>query len=195
MTDEVTSGQQRRREVSHCHHNRLRVPIVTCVQEQPSCLARRAVSARSDVGRGRRQLRALLRARDARRALPVRLGRRGDGIADDSAAGADRHGVARLPARRAARASSTAIASTARTSRTHGHRFNPHKLLLDPYAKAIGARRAGTTRSSATASAIATIRRSTTATAPPYAPARRVVDDAFTWGDDRAAAERRGTRR
>jgi isoamylase len=36
-----------------------------------------------------------------------------------------------------------------------GHRFNPHKLLLDPYAKATcSATCAGTTRCSATASAI-----------------------------------------
>ena len=32
-------------------------------------------------------------------------------------------------------ARSTAIASTAPTSRRPGHRFNPNKLLLDPYAK------------------------------------------------------------
>ena len=35
-------------------------------------------------------------------------------------------------------ASSTATASTGRTSRPTGHRFNPNKVLLDPYAKAIG---------------------------------------------------------
>ena len=36
--------------------------------------------------------------------------------------------------------SSTAIASTAPTRRTQGHRFNPEKLLLDPYARAVSGR-------------------------------------------------------
>ena len=39
--------------------------------------------------------------------------------------------------RASAPASATATASTARTTREAGHRFNPHKLLIDPYAKAI----------------------------------------------------------
>ena len=34
--------------------------------------------------------------------------------------------------------SSTAIASTGPTSQQNGHRFNPNKIVLDPYAKAIG---------------------------------------------------------
>ena len=45
--------------------------------------------------------------------------------------------LALLPARASARASATATASTARTSPSDGHRFNPTKLLIDPYAKAI----------------------------------------------------------
>jgi isoamylase len=65
-----------------------------------------------------------------------------------------------------------------------GHRFNPHKLVMDPYAKVVGrvakwddalyGYRAGAddttfdTRDSA-----------------PYAPLCAVVDTAFTWGDDR----------
>ena len=41
-------------------------------------------------------------------------------------------------------APSTAIACMVRTSRRNGHRFNPNKLLLDPYAKAhVGALRLG----------------------------------------------------
>ena len=44
-------------------------------------------------------------------------------------------GTATCPA--SARGSATATASTAATRRSEGHRFNPHKLLLDPYAKAI----------------------------------------------------------
>src|SRR5215212_7951580 len=42
-----------------------------------------------------------------------------------------------------------------------GHRFNPNKVVLDPYAKQIG-------RDSA-----------------PFAPLAAVIDTAFTWGDDR----------
>ena len=68
-----------------------------------------------------------------------------------------------------------------------GHRFNPNKVLLDPYAKAIGRDDAlVATRCSATASA--TRRRicpSTTATTPAFAPLAAVIDPAFTWGDDR----------
>ncbi len=59
-------------------------------------------------------------------------------------------------------ACSTAIASTAPTIRA-GHRFNPNKLLLDPYARRIaGTLPAGATRISATRSASA--RRSLTST-------------------------------
>ena len=81
-------------------------------------LARVTVSARRHLGRRRRQFRAVLRACDPRRAVPVRFPRRGKRVADDPADRADRHGLARLPARRAARASSTAIACTGRTRRT-----------------------------------------------------------------------------
>ena len=41
---------------------------------------------------------------------------------------------------------------TARTSRSSGHRFNPNKLLLDPYARRIAGECAGRTRCSAIAS-------------------------------------------
>ena len=72
--------------------------------ERDPCLARPALSARRDVGRRGRQLRPLLRARDRGRALPVRLARRRARVGPDPAARADRPGLARLPARRAARA-------------------------------------------------------------------------------------------
>ena len=82
-----------------------------------------------------------------------------------------RSGTATCPTR--GRACSTAIARTGPTSREHGHRFNPNKLLLDPYAQ--GARRracAGPTRCSAIASARrAPTSPSTGATARP--PCRR----------------------
>ena len=67
-----------------------------------------------------------------------------------------------------------------------GHRFNPNKVLLDPYAKAIGRDLNGTIRSSVTRSAIPTPTcRSTTATAPPLLRWPWCIDTAFTWGDDR----------
>ena len=67
-----------------------------------------------------------------------------------------------------------------------GHRFNPHKLLLDPYAKAI----AGAIRWSdaqfgyrvGSPNADLSFDRRDSA---PGMPKCRVIDSAFTWGDDR----------
>jgi isoamylase len=68
----------------------------------------------------------------------------------------------------------------------HGHRFNPHKVLLDPYAKAIGrdlqwhdslfGYKVGD------AAADLSIDEADNAA---YAPLAAVIDPAFTWGDDR----------
>ncbi|MDR7414435.1 MAG: glycogen debranching protein GlgX [Armatimonadota bacterium] len=68
----------------------------------------------------------------------------------------------------------------------HGHRFNPRKLVLDPYAKAIGRRlrwhdslygyRVGDPQGD-----LAPDDRDSA----PYAPLAAVVEDAFEWGDDR----------
>ena len=55
-----------------------------------------------DLGRQRHQLRPLFGACDRRRAVPVRFGRQRKGIAAHRAGRADRHGLARLSARRAA---------------------------------------------------------------------------------------------
>ena len=97
-------------------------------------LARASVSARPGVGRRGNQLLALLRARREGRALPLRRGGPRDALRAHRA-----HGVqlARLPLRASARASATATASTAPGPREHGQRFNPAKLLIDPYAKSI----------------------------------------------------------
>ena len=54
----------------------------------------------------------------------------------------DRLRLARLRARISGRASATATASTARTSRSAGLRFNPNVVLLDPYARGARRRRA-----------------------------------------------------
>jgi isoamylase len=65
-----------------------------------------------------------------------------------------------------------------------GHRFNPNKLVLDPYAKVIG-------RTVTWNDALFGFRMGTDDTtfdardSAPYAPVAAVVDTAFTWGDDR----------
>jgi glycogen operon protein len=65
-----------------------------------------------------------------------------------------------------------------------GHRFNPHKLLLDPYAKALGRR---TTAHDALFGFIVGQPDTTfdTRDSAPWAPLAAVADTAFTWGDDR----------
>src|SRR5690348_9056916 len=68
----------------------------------------------------------------------------------------------------------------------HGHRFNPAKLLLDPYAKAVHGRLQwhpalfGYTMESADDLSF------DERDSAPFMPKCRVVDPAFTWGQDRA---------
>ncbi len=68
----------------------------------------------------------------------------------------------------------------------HGHRFNPNKLLLDPYAKAIGRlpRWTDAMHGYVVGDAKADLSFSPVDNAAD-APLGMVVDDAFTWGDDR----------
>ena len=54
--------------------------------------------------------------------------------------GAHRPRVARIPPRRASGTALRVPGARARTRPHEGHRFNPHKLLLDPYAKAVDGR-------------------------------------------------------
>src|SRR5438876_206426 len=65
-----------------------------------------------------------------------------------------------------------------------GHRFNPHKVVLDPYAKMIG--RDATWDDSLFGY---TIGQDDTSfderDSAPFAPLAAVIDTAFTWGDDR----------
>ncbi|MCK7475308.1 MAG: hypothetical protein MZV49_21585 [Rhodopseudomonas palustris] len=88
--------------------------------------------------RRRRQLRGVLGARHAASSCacstPSGRARAGALRAARPARGDVWHGY--LPRRRR-RAWSTACARTAPGSRERGHRFNPHKLLLDPYAREI----------------------------------------------------------
>lgn len=72
---------------------------------------------------------------------------------------------------------------------THGHRFNPHKLLLDPYARQLSGpvRWADVLFGYRLASSRADLsldRRDSAATMPKAV----VVDESFHWGDDRAPA-------
>ncbi len=125
------------------------------------------VPAGRHVGRRGRELLALLRARDGRRPLPVRpAGRRRGGRAHP-AHQPDRPPLARLPPRRPARAASTAIASTGRTSRarvTGSTRTSSSSIRTR--GRSAG-RSGGTTPCTATRSAIPTrTSRSTSATAP-----------------------------
>ena len=106
--------------------------------DEPRGLARtrRSRSAPTWDGEGH-ELLALLRARRARRAVPVRRRRRrGARRARPSA----RRTTGTATCRASAPASATATASTGPTSPRTGHRFNPAKLLIDPYAKAIEGR-------------------------------------------------------
>jgi isoamylase len=67
-----------------------------------------------------------------------------------------------------------------------GHRFNPAKVLLDPYAKAIGrtVRWSDETFGYRIGDPAADLSRDERDSAP-FAPLGSVVDTAFTWGDDR----------
>ena len=140
-----------------------------------------------------RQLRAVLGECHQGRAVPVRprgpardrahraarIHRRG--LARLSARGAPGHAL-RLPRARPLRARAPATASIR------------HKLLLDPYAKALR----GQLRWSDAhfgyrlEQPAARTSRSTGATTPRGMPKCAVVDDAYTWGDDRRPACRWG---
>ena len=122
---------------------------------------------------------------DEGRALPVRQPGPARARAH-RAARAHRGRLARLSPDVVARASSTAIACTAPTSRSTAIASMPHKLLIDPYAKRLAGRlvwsdahfgyRAGSPR------ADLSFDRRDNARGMPKAV---VVDEAFTWGDER----------
>jgi glycogen operon protein len=68
----------------------------------------------------------------------------------------------------------------------HGHRFNPHKVLFDPHAKAVGRqlRWADELFGYRVGDAAADLSFDERDSAP-FAPLAMVIDPAFTWGDDR----------
>ena len=83
-------------------------------------------------------------------------------------------------------ASCTATAFTVRYDPSAGHRFNPHKIVLDPYAKSIGrpVRWDDSMFGYTIGDPTATCRFDTRDNAA-FAPLAAVIDPAFTWGDDR----------
>src|SRR5262245_35128739 len=100
-------------------------------------MAREFVSTRGYLGRQGRQFRPLFRVCRPGRAVLLRHGRRGAAVPVSDDAGTDRPGLACVPAR--------GPPGQLYGYRVHGpyepqqgHRFNPSKLVLDPYAKAIG---------------------------------------------------------
>ena len=111
--------------------------------------------------------------------------RRRSRVADDPAARTDRHGLARLSAGRAARASSMATACTVRSRRTPATASIPTSCVLDPYARV--ARPADALERSALRLHLRRGRHDARRPrdSAPYAPLAAVVDNAFTWGDDR----------
>src|SRR5690606_36352476 len=69
---------------------------------------------------------------------------------------------------------------------TKGHRFNPNKVLLDPYAKAVGrlTRWTDAMQGYIVGDELADLSFSPLDNAAD-APLAMVIDEAFTWGDDR----------
>ena len=142
-------------------------------------------SARRHLGRGRGQFRPVLGQRHQGRGLPVRS----QGPARDRARRAARihpRGLARLSARRPARASSTAIVSTAPTIRPTATASIPTSCSSTPTPARSSATSSGTTPVTAIASARrAAISSWTAATSAFVMPKCQVIDTAVTWGGDR----------
>ena len=147
-----------------------------------------AASARRDLGRLGHQLRPVLGQRHGRRPVPVLARRQARGGAR-APARAHARGVARLPSRRAP-GQLYGYRVHGPYAPAEGHRFNPAKLLIDPYAKGAQlATCAGTMRCTATSwAARRRTTRSISATRLATCPSARSVDPAFTWGGDRRPA-------
>ena len=93
-----------------------------------------ALSARGDLGRGRDELLAVLGER-RRTSSSASSTRTGTSTACRSPSARRSTGTATCPT--SGPGSATPTASTGRGRPSTGHRFNPHKLLIDPYAKSI----------------------------------------------------------
>ena len=146
-----------------------------------------AVPARGDLGWQRRQLRALQRERRGRRAVPVRPGvRRPRDDPDPDAEQTDQVWHVYLPEARPGQLYGYRVYGP--WAPREGHRFNPNKLLIDPYAKAhLRADRVvgRDVRLPAGRPPGRRPARWTPATARPGMPKGVVIEPAFSWGDDR----------
>ena len=143
-----------------------------------------ALSARRDLGRTRHQFRGLLRPRRAHRSVPVRSVRPARDRAA-AAAGMHRRGLARLSARRPARACSTAIAPTGPTIRR-----TAIALIQQAAARSVCAparRRSALVRCAVRLPRELAARRSVVRSPRQRAgmPKAVVTDESFNWGDDR----------
>ena len=149
-------------------------------------VARQPVPAGRHLGRRGRQFRPVLRARRAGRAVPVRCrGPARSRSASRCRSRPTRSGTAICPRR---------VPGQLYGYRVHGpyeprqgHRFNPHKLLLDPYAKdivgSIALERCPVRLPHRTPQP--RICRFDRRDSAPGMPKCQVIDPAFTWGDDR----------
>ena len=114
--------------------------------------------------------------------LPLRRRRRRDALRADR--GHARH-LARRHARRARPGTRYGFRADGPWEPARGLRFNPDKLLLDPYARAIDGRAGRRPRDLRLRRAAGAGHAATAATRAPYVPQRVVVHDDFDWGDDR----------
>ncbi len=149
-------------------------------------LAGSTVPAGRDLGWPGRELRPVLGARHHGRAVPVRLARRRARVVPRAHAGADRSWSGTPTCPTCSRASSTAIASTGRTSPRPGIASTRTRSCSTRTPRRSRAPSAGATRCSAIRSAT---RARTSAVDERdnahLAPLAAVIDPAFTWGDDR----------
>ncbi len=97
--------------------------------------------------------------------------------------------------RRAGRAAATASAPTGPWDPAHGQRFNPAKLLLDPYARAVDRRGRATARRPSPATVDGDPSRPSTLDSAAACRAAWSSHDDFDWGDDRPAAHAAGATR
>ena len=182
---------------SHCSGRVRRLPTAAGNLNEPrvSLEGGSASPARRDVGRARRQFRAVLGARDESRAVPVR---RSTGERSSSASRCPntptRSGTAICPTRDPA--PSTAIACTGRTSPSRATASIRTSCCSIRTRAIVGELRVGSRAASATRSAPkATISRSTSATARRSCRSAVVVDPGFDWGRERQARWCRGIAR
>ena len=179
-------------EAADLHHPEVHGGILPRLRVQcgHACLAWTALPARRHLGRPRRQLRAVLRARDDGRALPVRFaGRRAGGAPRfRSPSRPTRSGTATCPT--CGPASSTATASTGPTRRTPGTASTRAKSCSTrtPRPSAAPLRWDDALFGYAPGRHGDDLVRDDRDSAA-FAPLAAVIDPAFTWGDDRRAAD------